>query len=251
MEKEIGIGTASKLLGISVSTLKRLCDENLIPSIRTPGGHRRFDRAEVELVGQRLVGNAMQLNADFTAGLHEKIEFLLLTGNENSLHDLLKTQLSNDQPLPALLDQCLMPTLHRVLASEATSATVKQVVNYTVLHVLNQLSVADGDYRSDAPVVIGGSIGSTFEESASRMVEATLRSARIHALHVDACVELPLLAQAAQQLSARGVWLAQLLGPFSELIAMGEQLRRLLLRLQDSSCLMVAHSSVPRICPHH
>lgn len=39
---------ASKLLGVHPSTLRLWCDEGRITAFRTPGGHRRFSRSEIE-----------------------------------------------------------------------------------------------------------------------------------------------------------------------------------------------------------
>ncbi len=40
----VGLGEASRLLGISPGTLRRWADEGRIPVFTTPGGHRRFPR---------------------------------------------------------------------------------------------------------------------------------------------------------------------------------------------------------------
>src|SRR5450756_1868202 len=41
----IGLGEASRLLGIAPGTLRRWADEGRIPVFTTPGGHRRFARS--------------------------------------------------------------------------------------------------------------------------------------------------------------------------------------------------------------
>ncbi len=43
----IGLGEASRLLGISQGTLRRWADRGQVASFTTPGGHRRFARATV------------------------------------------------------------------------------------------------------------------------------------------------------------------------------------------------------------
>ncbi|AOD20236.1 hypothetical protein IM25_00115 [Rhodococcus sp. p52] len=43
----IPVGEAAKLLGVSVDTVKRWEKAGRISSVRTPTGHRRFDRDEV------------------------------------------------------------------------------------------------------------------------------------------------------------------------------------------------------------
>ena len=42
--------TAAKILGVGSTTIRRWADENKLQSIRTDGGHRRFDRAHVESI---------------------------------------------------------------------------------------------------------------------------------------------------------------------------------------------------------
>lgn len=56
----ISIGDASRALGLSEKTLRRLADRGSIPSSRTQGGHRRFSLPEVRaaLAGASIVGAA-------------------------------------------------------------------------------------------------------------------------------------------------------------------------------------------------
>jgi excisionase family DNA binding protein len=44
----LGLGEASRLLGITASTLRRWADDGQVPAFTTPGGHRRFPRAAIE-----------------------------------------------------------------------------------------------------------------------------------------------------------------------------------------------------------
>ena len=229
MDREIGISTASKLLGISTSTLKRLCDENLIPSIRTPGGHRRFDRAEVELVGQRLVGQSMRLAADCPTDLGDKIAFLLATAQERGLDDLFQEQLATGQSLPNLFDLYLIPALKELLTDAQVTMPVKLLAQHSIVRVVDRLSVVDASKWSETPVALGGSVGEPADGIASKLVEATLRSVRIHGNHLESGVDVEHLAKSAEQLQARTVWLAQLVDHTShQLQSRGQELRRLL-----------------------
>ena len=47
-ERWLSLGPASQLLGIDPDTLRRWADEGRVVAWVTPGGHRRFDRAELE-----------------------------------------------------------------------------------------------------------------------------------------------------------------------------------------------------------
>jgi len=46
----LSLGPASRLLGVHPETLRRWADEGRIEAFLSPGGHRRFDRREVERV---------------------------------------------------------------------------------------------------------------------------------------------------------------------------------------------------------
>lgn len=54
----LSIGPASRLLGVDQDTLRRWADEGRIDAFTTPGGHRRFERADVDrLVASRRPGS--------------------------------------------------------------------------------------------------------------------------------------------------------------------------------------------------
>jgi excisionase family DNA binding protein len=53
----LSLGPAARLLGVDPDTLRRWSDEGRIEAFTTPGGHRRFDRRELErLLGARHPG---------------------------------------------------------------------------------------------------------------------------------------------------------------------------------------------------
>lgn len=44
----IPIGEVAKLLGVTVGTVRRWDKQGRLPAVRTPAGHRRYVRSEVE-----------------------------------------------------------------------------------------------------------------------------------------------------------------------------------------------------------
>jgi excisionase family DNA binding protein len=46
----VSIGEAARIWGVSVETARRHADRGIVPTIRTPGGQRRFRRSDVERV---------------------------------------------------------------------------------------------------------------------------------------------------------------------------------------------------------
>jgi excisionase family DNA binding protein len=47
---KLSLGPASRLIGVDPDTLRRWSDTGRLPSFSTPGGHRRFDRRDLERV---------------------------------------------------------------------------------------------------------------------------------------------------------------------------------------------------------
>jgi excisionase family DNA binding protein len=46
--RRLSLGPAARLLGVDPDTLRRWSDEGRVEAFTTPGGHRRFDRSEIE-----------------------------------------------------------------------------------------------------------------------------------------------------------------------------------------------------------
>jgi excisionase family DNA binding protein len=45
----LSISQAARLLGVSLSTVRRWSDAGVLPSYRTPGGQRRYSREQLDL----------------------------------------------------------------------------------------------------------------------------------------------------------------------------------------------------------
>jgi excisionase family DNA binding protein len=67
MSDWLELGKAADLLGIHFTTLRRWADAGEVPCIRTPGGHRRFQRADLEAFLAKLQGG----DSDPAVGLKE------------------------------------------------------------------------------------------------------------------------------------------------------------------------------------
>lgn len=52
-EDFLGIGEASRILGLSRTSLQKLVDSGRIPAVKTAGGHRRLPREAVDAVNQK------------------------------------------------------------------------------------------------------------------------------------------------------------------------------------------------------
>ena len=46
--RRLSLGPAARMLGVDPDTLRRWADDGLVEAFVTPGGHRRFDRTEID-----------------------------------------------------------------------------------------------------------------------------------------------------------------------------------------------------------
>ncbi|MFJ9683367.1 MerR family transcriptional regulator [Streptomyces sp. NPDC101194] len=65
LDETFGIGDLARLTGVPVRTIRFYCDEGIVESVRSTGGHRRFDRAAVERLDlvRRLRGLGLRLSS--------------------------------------------------------------------------------------------------------------------------------------------------------------------------------------------
>lgn len=107
----LSLGEASRLLGITASTLRRWADRGQVATFTTPGGHRRFSRAAIEALVpaarsrrpplERLGASADRLTAVYrrarpvpkAAGWAERLSEEERADFRNLGHDLLSTLL--------------------------------------------------------------------------------------------------------------------------------------------------------------
>ena len=59
----VAIGQAAAILGASPASVRRWADQGFLPSYRTPGGQRRFERAEVNRLLERMEHRRMRAEA--------------------------------------------------------------------------------------------------------------------------------------------------------------------------------------------
>jgi excisionase family DNA binding protein len=90
MTEWISTKTAMQLLGVGSTTVKRWADDGTLASMRTPGGHRRFRRVEVErlLRQQPATGKDSEID-EWINMLIEESDVLRIRGEIYVLRDQL------------------------------------------------------------------------------------------------------------------------------------------------------------------
>lgn len=83
--ESLSVREASRVLGISPRTLKRLCEEGRLPHFTTPGGHLRLRRADLEAFGRNGKGAGLASVSSPSSVLQnrrERVEELALEAQE-------------------------------------------------------------------------------------------------------------------------------------------------------------------------
>ena len=122
---------AARILGVNVSSIKRWTDEGKLECIRTVGGHRKFDIAQLANFVSRNKKNASKISL-FTIENEEDLarnyhilrgDFDFLTayilenailGNRDEVQNVLTGLYLSQYPLYQVYDQLLTPVMHRI-----------------------------------------------------------------------------------------------------------------------------------------
>lgn len=121
----LGLGEASRLLGVNESTLRRWADAGLVRTFRTPGGHRRFSPSDL----QRLMDSPSEEVRQFDDHVRQRIRDRLEqdAGAPSEWLDGMSTDVRQQlgalgRETVALVDQYLTPDGDRsALETEATT----------------------------------------------------------------------------------------------------------------------------------
>jgi len=94
----VGIGEATKILGLSRTSIQKLVDSGKLPAVKTNGGHRRILRSSIEALNQKMGHKAMlRLASSQPGSLHHMTE---LQADQEQIHVLI---VEDDEPTASLL----------------------------------------------------------------------------------------------------------------------------------------------------
>lgn len=235
MHVQVGIQEAAKTLGISPSTLKRLCDQNIVPSFRTPGGHRRFDRTLIDIARRRLLGQSP--GSEIASTDHTWLS-LMRQGRESELCQYLRT-LGGSGKLVESIDAILQDS---ILAFDSLSASSDsggyrlQMAFQAVLNAITWKSTRFLTRHSCQARALGISSGLPVDEIGSSIVELALRMSRLDALSIRSCTQADQLVGFAQRVQASHIWLCHLT---DQTALMLEQQIRFLLNAMHADCTLL------------
>lgn len=125
MKSDLSPKQVARAIGVSESSLKRWCDRGLLPTVRTPGGHRRLPLAGVlkfvketgrELAEPEILGlpTSVGTGPRVFRRASEELTQALLDGSEERARRIVLDLFLKQHRLSVICDQVLAEALHRI-----------------------------------------------------------------------------------------------------------------------------------------
>ena len=119
----VGIGEATKMLGLSRTSIQKLVDSGKLPAVKTNGGHRRILRSSIEALNQKMGHKAMLRLASSQPGNLQRMPGL--DADQEQIHVLV---VEDDEPTASLLVALFethYPDIKYTLASDGLDAVLQ------------------------------------------------------------------------------------------------------------------------------
>jgi MerR family transcriptional regulator, light-induced transcriptional regulator len=213
---------AADALGVSVSTIKRWVDEEILPAHRTAGGHRKLLRAEVLALARNgalpyrdLAGLSVVLSGDQPLQLEAISAALLaavLRGDGVEVSALIRRAYHSGAAIESLADQVIAPVMGRVGRDwEKAHIDVWQEHRATQLCAAALYDLKDElEERAERqrPVAAGGAPEGDHYVLATLLAQVVLLDAGWAPVNLGPNTPLASLTKAMRELRPRLVWLS-------------------------------------------
>lgn len=214
----------AEALQVSESSVKRWCDQGLIPMLKTAGGHRRIALEELLRFvseSERPLLNPMAIGLQapprrsheehFGLGGNEQERFrrLLAEGDETGCRQILETVYAKSGSVTQATEQLITDAMHRFgEAWDRNELDVYQerrgceICMRLIYHLRAKLP------NPSAPIAIGGAAAGDPYQLPTSLVELALREAGWAAQSLGADLPFPSIKRAIDDYQPRLVWLS-------------------------------------------
>jgi excisionase family DNA binding protein len=222
METHLSPAQVARALGVSESSLKRWCDQGLIPIVRTVGGHRKLPIASVlafvrergktlvqpELLGLPAVTGRTSVTLDRAA---ETLTSILHQSETDQARRVVFDLYLAGHGLATICDQVLAVIFQRLgIAWECGELEIyrERRACEIVYRLLNELSLALPPVPATAPVALGATLPSDYYQLPSTMVELVLREQGWQARSLGCNLPAATLIAALREQQPKLFWLS-------------------------------------------
>lgn len=221
---------AAERLGVSLSTFKRMCNANSFVVAKTPGGHRRIDKAQFAIASQ--IAYKQRVDCDVNVLDTEEIvrhllnaDYLQLTDRMFRLAPTLKGQIR-------FIEDFFVPALWRIgdlwQSSKLTIAEEK-VCTSTAALVLDGLAARFVMPSFGSRLFVGATFTQSNDTLASKILVIALMSIGIRPVYLGCNIAPEFIAEVARIHAAEAVWISHThITDLAKAVADHETLSRLL-----------------------
>ncbi|MEM8913867.1 MAG: excisionase family DNA-binding protein [Planctomycetota bacterium] len=208
---------AAQTLGVSGSTIKRMCDDGVVPSMRTPGGHRRIPRTAIDswLISNDLPRIDPPPRRDVPQSCDAAaLVTMLRQGHIESISDRLCDALHQSDEFATTLDTVVAPAMWEI--GERWSTGEFEVyeehlctanLRTSLLQASSHLTkLRSADVLESRPRAIGCSVDGESHDLVSLMIELVMRSSGVDAKSLGGSVPVESLIAAILAEHADLVW---------------------------------------------
>lgn len=196
----VSVCKAAAQLSISSSSIQRMCDRGQLAFEKTTGGHRRISVASLRALAQQ---TPVDQEFDFRESL--------LKGDSTSILRWLQNVEDRKERIVEQIEQGLCRVLHE-LDIDALKNLIDQnqlwLAVETARTALDSLAASHTNWRTDSLVAVGGTIKGNNDRLATRIIELCLRLCSIRAIDLGCNLSPTVLAQAANDLGAKWIWIS-------------------------------------------
>ncbi len=222
MQTHLSPAQAASALGVSESSLKRWCDQGLIPIVRTVGGHRKLpvtavlafarergkDLAEPELLGLPKSSGRSIATLDRAV---EALTSVLQNSELDQARSIVFELYRAGHGIAPICDQVIAVVFQRLgIAWECGELEIyrERRACEIVFRVLNELSLAIPPVPRGAPLALGATLPSDHYQIPSMMVESVLREQGWQAITLGCNLPAATLIAALREQRPRLFWLS-------------------------------------------
>lgn len=211
----------ARAIGVSESSLKRWCDQGLIETHRTAGGHRKMEVSEVvrflrerdqKLVAPELLGlppASEQAPLGLTRGKYRLVD-ALLAGDELVSRQIVFDLYLAKHPLAVIFDEVIATSFHEIgdrWACQDADVYQERRACETVSRILSELRRFQRDPESQW-LAAGGTVEGDFYALPTEMAELVLRDAGFLTSSLGCSIPFASLARAVEALQPELFWLS-------------------------------------------
>jgi len=180
---------AAEILGVSVSTVKRWVDDNILPASKTPGGHRKIlvaDIIRLSRLGVLPEGDFSKLplvadQPDSDPAFHISPEnFYQALRNQISLscNNILLSAFKSKIPVEKIADEIIQPSMARI-GEEWMNGTLPIFFEHCstqlcLSSLLELRSLINSRANNQGPVAIGGCTSNDYHQLSNILVDVVL-----------------------------------------------------------------------------